>query len=131
MTNLVCNKTFSFDCSLLPVCLAPRHNGKGKATYDPPHKSATFYPWGWRHPPQPAPGGTVVIVGDECQEDKWTEYTDKDGNVYYHNPARPKETTWDKPEDFDNQKNEGKPVPPTTKPPKKKKKYDSDRKGLL
>eukprot|EP00903_Cladosiphon_okamuranus_P016569 g15286.t1 len=67
----------------------------------------------------PAGAAPIAIVGDTVKEDKWTEYEDKDGNKYYHNPSKPDETTWDKPEDYDKQQNAGKPAPP--KSPKKKK----------
>lgn len=76
-------------------------------------------------PAYPAPTNTVAIVGDTVKEDKWSEYQDDCGTPFYHNPAKPaEETTWEKPEDFDKQKNAGEPAPPTkpkTKEPKYKK----------
>lgn len=67
---------------------------------------------------------TIAIVGDPVnkEDDKWSEYEDEDGTPFYHNPARPDETTWEKPQDFDKQKNEDEPPPPT-KPKEKGPKY--------
>ncbi|CAM9964282.1 unnamed protein product [Ectocarpus sp. 12 AP-2014] len=65
--------------------------------------------------------GTVVIVGGKCKEDKWSEYTDGNGKKYYHNPFK-NETTWDKPKDFDEENNEGKPAPPADPEKKEEKK---------
>eukprot|EP00903_Cladosiphon_okamuranus_P011907 g11183.t1 len=107
------------------------HNGKDKATYEAPGKSAMFYPGAFGNQLQPSTQ-TIVIVGDNVKEDKWKEYTDKDGNKYYHNPTKGP-STWDKPKDFDEKQRAGNPKPPEKPKPKKKKKgkYDSDRKGLL
>lgn len=86
----------------------------------------------------PPSAGTVAIVGDPIKVDEWSEYTDDaTGDMYYYNPAKPDETTWEKPKDFDKKKNAGKPAPPKKpeekKQPqqKKKGKYESDRKGWL
>lgn len=71
-----------------------------------------------------ATNNTVAIVGDTVKEDKWSEYKDDHGTPFYHNPAKPEETTWEKPKDFDKEKNAGEPPPPTkpkTKGPKYKK----------
>ena len=70
-------------------------------------------------PACPPAATTVAIVGDTVKPDKWTEYKDDKGTPYYHNPKK-KETTWEKPKDFDKQKNAGKPPPPD-KPKKEKK----------
>eukprot|EP00752_Nemacystus_decipiens_P003076 g2850.t1 len=69
----------------------------------------------------PASTTTVAVVGDTVKPDKWTEYKDDKGTPYYHNPKK-KETTWEKPEGFDAQKDAGKPAPPK-KPKKKGMKY--------
>lgn len=76
-----------------------------------------------------APAATpIAIVGDTVKPDKWTEYEDENGNKFYHNPSKPDDTTWEKPEDFDKQQNVGKPAPPDNS--KKGPKYTTDRKGL-
>lgn len=63
----------------------------------------------------PSSAGTVARVGDKVKVDKWTEFGEwtEFGVKYYHNPAKPNETAWEKPEDFDKQKNAGKPAAPT------------------
>eukprot|EP00903_Cladosiphon_okamuranus_P016568 g15285.t1 len=74
----------------------------------------------------------IAVVGEPVKPDKWTEYEDKDGTKFYHNPSKPDETTWEKPEDYDKQENAGKPPPPTS--PKKKNnnaKYTTERRGWL
>lgn len=74
-------------------------------------------------PACPPAAHSVTVVGDKVKPDEWTEYTDDDsGKKYYHNPAK-KETTWEKPEDFDKMKNAGKPAPPSGKPKNDKPKY--------
>ncbi|CAM9580514.1 unnamed protein product [Scytosiphon promiscuus] len=78
----------------------------------PPPPMAPFAGAGWFRP-QPA-GGTVPVVGEPEEEDKWVRYCDEEsGNYYYHN-KRKGETTWDKPEEFDKQEKDGKPPPPET-----------------
>lgn len=80
-------------------------------------------------PACPPAAHTVAIVGDTAKVDKWSEYTDdKTGHKYYHNPAKPNETTWDKPKDFDKQKMAGQPAPPDkAKLKKKKPKYTTGK----
>lgn len=71
---------------------------------------------------QPA-AATVAIVGDEVKVDVWSEYIDDDtGDKYYHNPAKPEKTTWEKPEGFDTKANAGDPARPT-KPKERQPKY--------
>ncbi len=80
-------------------------------------------------PVYPPATGPIAIVGDKFveKEDKWTEYKVDCGTPFFHNPAKG-ETTWEKPKDFDKQKNAGNPPPPTEpKPDKKKAKYSSGR----
>eukprot|EP00752_Nemacystus_decipiens_P003075 g2849.t1 len=74
-------------------------------------------------PPSAAPtagpsGGPIAIVGGPVKPDEWKEYEDDDGNKYYHNPRKPDETTWEKPDGFDEQQNAGNPPPPTEPKPK-------------
>ena len=65
----------------------------------------------------PAAQTTIAIVGDSVkEEDEWSQYEDDDGTPFYHNPARPDETTWEKPQDFES-------PPPPTKPKDKGPKY--------
>lgn len=70
----------------------------------------------------PPSAGTVAIVGDKVKVDKWSEYTNVDGNKFYHSPAKPNETTWDKPQEFVTEENASNSAAPT-KPKKKKPKY--------
>lgn len=114
--------------------VALRHNGKDKATYEPPDKSGMFLPWGWGQQPQYA-SGTIVIVGDKCPVDKWSEYKDDAGDTYFHNPAKNGgKSQWKKPDGYDEMKKKGQPAPPSSKPPAKKEKqckYRTDRKGWI
>eukprot|EP00752_Nemacystus_decipiens_P006879 g6180.t1 len=124
MVNLTAETwSLALDQSLRPVW----HNGKDKASYAPPDDGVSF----WGQQPQPSLD-TIVIVGDKVKVDKWTEYTDAEGNKYYHNPTKGP-STWDKPKDFDKMKNAGNPPPPTKPKANKggKWKYYSARKGLL
>lgn len=81
-------------------------------------------------PACPPAATTVAIVGDKVKPDTWTEWEDDDGKKFYHNPSKPDETTYDKPEDFVKQQNAGKPAPPTAPKPKAAK-YATNRKGWL
>ncbi len=108
--------------AMAPMAMAPMGAPMGMVPACPP--GAT--PMGMV-PACPPPAVAVAIVGEKVvkKEDKWTEYKADCGTPYYHNPAKDK-TTWEKPKDFDKQKNAGNPPPPTKpKPDKKKKgKYD-------
>lgn len=73
------------------------------------------------------------MVGEVLEEDKWIRYCHEESGKYYYHNKRSGETTWEKPEGFDKQENDGKPPPPPEpkKEEKKKGKYDSDRTGWL
>lgn len=73
-------------------------------------------------PVWPSADTSVAIIGDPVKKDKRIEYEDENGTPFYHNPAKPEETTSEKPQDFDKQRNAGEPAPPT-KPKEKGPKY--------
>eukprot|EP00903_Cladosiphon_okamuranus_P021146 g19423.t2 len=63
-------------------------------------------------PVRPSADTPIAIVGEPVKEKEWSKYEDKDGTPYFHNPATG-ETTWSKPEGFDEQRSEREPAPPT------------------